>query len=173
MEDIYPVLTNSIGKNIVEKSFSSLIEDKKISIQTLSRKERELIEISEREKWPSSWHVPTGYLVSIKAIVSDPSGNIYEYDNDGHKIEKGSSILYIPEFPYFKISKNYTVKWQIVNTGADARAHNDMRGEIAPSNNDKSNRFETIKYEGSHYVQCFVIIDSKCYAKSRIFIINV
>lgn len=61
----------------------------------------------------------------------------------------------------------YSVKWKVKNTGEEARRTGDLRGEIS-DDLGFNNRRENTKYEGSHYVECYIIKDGVCVAKDRI-----
>lgn len=74
----------------------------------------------------------------------------------------------------------YKVRWQIVNTGDEARAAGCLRGEILDCANDaNSNRItirrESTLYAGVHWIQCYVLDNSgmivaessKCYVPIR------
>lgn len=63
----------------------------------------------------------------------------------------------------------YSVKWKIKNTGADAQRTGDLRGEILDDLGYQT-RKENTKYEGSHYVECYIIKDGVCVAKDRIVV---
>ncbi len=61
----------------------------------------------------------------------------------------------------------YSVKWKIKNTGDEAQRIGDLRGEILDDLGYQS-RKENTKYEGSHYVECYIIKNGACVAKDRI-----
>lgn len=62
----------------------------------------------------------------------------------------------------------YTVKWQVVNTGAEAIAAQQLRGEFYDSEAYNQNvRTETTFYLGTHWVQAFIIKDGVCVARSE------
>lgn len=63
---------------------------------------------------------------------------------------------------------NYQVWWKIKNQGEEAKARNDLRGEIyTDCGNIKK---EHTKYNGEHYVECYLIVDSLYVTKDRIFV---
>lgn len=61
----------------------------------------------------------------------------------------------------------YSIKWKIKNTGNEAQNNGDLRGEII-DDLGYQNRKENTKYEGSHYVECYIIKDGVCLAKDRL-----
>jgi hypothetical protein len=60
-------------------------------------------------------------------------------------------------------SQPFDVHWQIVNTGAEAAASNDLRGTIVRGS---TGRWETTKYRGTHSVEAFVIKNDVCVART-------
>lgn len=59
----------------------------------------------------------------------------------------------------------YQVKWQVVNTGNEAEAEGDLRGDFYDSEGSAT-RWEHTKYAGTHWVEAFVIKDEVCLARS-------
>ena len=123
-----------------------------------------------REKPP--WPIPKkGPGVVVVAKVTFPDGRQETVQSDGSALPKGCEIEY--RVIRSKGLSDYTVKWQITNTGEDARRHNCLRGEIESSNRPHGARYETTAYSGRHFVQCFVLRKGHCIAYSKEFFINV
>ncbi len=85
-------------------------------------------------------------------------------------------LLWQKRFHYYLTQKTnvkepFTVKWQVVNTGAEAN-HN-LRGSFYDSDTgDKLQRTEATQYRGFHWVECFIIKDGVCVARSGEFVIK-
>jgi hypothetical protein len=71
------------------------------------------------------------------------------------------------------VAKPYEVYWQVVNTGEEARLAGQLRGEFYDSNKSGRNRNESTKYTGMHWVECFVVKNGACVARSGEFIVNI
>lgn len=175
--DIAGILGISLGENMVQKvvneydritanAIAEKIQEKELSL--IPYRIRNLLSVPHRQKAP--WTLPKGYRVFIKATVTDMQGNRYQYKNDGEPLDKGLSIEFTAVFTG---KMPYTVKWQIVNTGDDARGKGCLRGEFENSNIGRNTRWEGTEYTGSHYIQCFIIKRGQCIAKSNIFIVNI
>ena len=63
--------------------------------------------------------------------------------------------------------------WQIVNTGSEAYNANCLRGNFEESDIGTDGKKESTAYSGTHSVQCFIIKQGICVAKSKEFIINI
>lgn len=166
-----------MGENVVQKAFSEvdaktaksiLEETQEKELALVPHKTRSLLSVPHREKTP--WTLPKGYRVLIKATVTDGYGRKYPYKNDGEPLDKAVSIDFTA---IFTVSMPNKVKWQVVNTGEDARGKASLRGGFEDSNVGRNTRSEGTEYTGSHYVQCFIIKKGKCVGKSNIFIVNI
>lgn len=114
--------------------------------------------------------LPKGYSFAIKAEIITDNVRV-EYKSGSYPIEKDVTLLFSP---LYKIPDSCYVKWQIINTGYEAR--NDLRGSFEKSNERLLGkdilRKEYTSYSGRHLVQCFVMRDSKqCIAMSDYFIV--
>lgn len=129
----------------------------------------------------------------LAAVPTEPR-NIKYHVNITPKIKIDSLWRDFDNFTIFPLPKNkdlqfeahtncpppYTVRWQIVNTGEEAKAAGCLRGSILDCAVDKnSNRItirrECTKYTGIHWVQCYVFDNNgtivaespKCYVPIR------
>lgn len=114
--------------------------------------------------------LPKGYSFAIKAEIITDNVRV-EYKSGSYPIEKDVILLFSP---LYKIPDSCYVKWQIINTGYEAR--NDLRGSFEESNERLLGkdilRKEHTSYSGRHLVQCFVMRGSKqCIAMSDYFIV--
>jgi hypothetical protein len=61
----------------------------------------------------------------------------------------------------------FRVFWKVVNTGAEAKAANQLRGSIFPDDSGPGNvRWEHTLYSGTHWVEGYVVKDGVCVAMS-------
>lgn len=70
----------------------------------------------------------------------------------------------------------FDVFWQVVNTGKKAEDSGQLRGEILPARSAGNGGLiqkEHTEYIGTHWVQCFIVKDGICVAKSREFIVRI
>ena len=73
------------------------------------------------------------------------------------------------------VAEPFDVYWQVVNTGAAAKAANDLRGEFERPRAEHGYliRREATSYPGTHSIECFIVKGSYCIARSGIFVVNV
>ena len=60
----------------------------------------------------------------------------------------------------------YLLFWKVRNVGEEAKARNMIRGEIRCTKD--SHKIEHTDFYGPHYVECFLVKDGICVARSRI-----
>ena len=120
----------------------------------------------QRPRWP----MQRGGAAFIAAHITTSAGVSIEYTNNGTPLEKNCSL-------HFRaitgIKPPYTVKWQIVNTGYEARTADCLRGDFEDSDEGPNGKRESTYYSGSHSVQCFIIKRGICVAKSSEFVVNI
>ncbi len=118
---------------------------------------------------PLKWSFVDRSRVSIDAYIYNQSkttkfGGI---NSNGRNIQKHLSLKYIAttnatgDFQYF---------WQVVNTGQEALLANGLRGKIFLGNQI---RWESTLYQGKHWVECFIVQNEVCVARSGKFFINI
>ena len=116
------------------------------------------------------WPMQRGGAAFIATHVTNPAGVSVEYTSNGAPLEKGCAL-------HFRaitgIKPPYTVKWQIVNTGYEARTAGCLRGYFEDSDEGPNGKRESTSYAGSHSVQCFILKRGICVARSKEFIVNI
>ena len=127
-----------------------------------------ILSAPQRQKLPS---YPRGYRVIIGATIEKPDGTKYRYKSDDAPIDKDCSIVFTAGFS--GVQKPFKLKWQVVNTGYQARSVNGLRGEFSEEGVNEIKHRESTLYTGSHAIQCFVFKKGHCVAQSKIFIVNI
>lgn len=70
----------------------------------------------------------------------------------------------------------YDVYWQVVNTGREAHEANASRGGFYETNRiqkGKKVRVESTLYTGTHWIECFIVENGVCIARSGEFVVNI
>ncbi|MEZ5691956.1 MAG: nucleotidyltransferase [Rickettsiales bacterium] len=73
------------------------------------------------------------------------------------------------------VAEPYEIYWQVVNTGKQAKEFGQLRGgfDFSTANLGKNIRRESTSYKGSHSLECFIIKDGVCVARSGQFVVNI
>jgi hypothetical protein len=92
--------------------------------------------------------------------------------SDGASVPIGHSLDFVCKTD---VKPPFQVYWQVVNTGMAARAARDLTGQFQSGIIESSGlvRRERTKYPGTHSIECFVVKDGYCVAKSGPFIVNI
>ena len=94
-----------------------------------------------------------------------------ERKSDGSIIRSGRDLLFKV---HTKARHPYQVFWQVVNTGRHAESENGTRGNIFPSKNSNPDlHWEYSLYTGKHWIECFIVKDGICIARSGRFYVNI
>ena len=109
------------------------------------------------------------YKIKITSKLFNPTLNKYKenYYSNSRKLPKGWKLRFYVDNSSIPDPKK--VFWQVVNTGKEAERANDLRGEVL-DDQGFNRRDEHTKYQGTHYVNCFVVKDNYCVAKGRFFV---
>lgn len=115
------------------------------------------------------WPVVERHRVQVSARHSLKTYGWRSFDN-GAPVAKGVSLRFDPKTD---VQGEHRIYWQVVNTGSDARRARCMRGEILePSDAKTGSRNESTQYTGRHWVECFVVQNEICVARSgRFFVV--
>ena len=62
---------------------------------------------------------------------------------------------------------SYTLKWKVLNRGAEAQRRNEIRGQIFVDEGYRK-RKETTKFKGEHFVECYAVKDGVVVARASI-----
>ena len=73
------------------------------------------------------------------------------------------------------VSPPYEVHWQVVNTGNEALEADGLRGDFYKGTlkEGRQVREESTEYKGMHWIECFIIQDGICRARSGEFVVNI
>ena len=171
--DDYTVLEESIGETVIGRAISDvspITDDSDLPITTYSIPFiRNALSVPYRQKPP--FKLPKHQRLGIKATVTI-NGDSLNYRNNGAPLPKKCriefSLLVSPKL----LNGGYSVKWQVVNTGDEARLANSLRGGYETEVNS-TKRLEGTEYQGTHYVQAFLLKRGKCIAMSKEFLVNI
>ena len=160
-----------LGEQLIKKSFNNYKEEFKKSVGVVP-----IDSITHAINLPHRQRLQ--YPISIGGYVYVSAKSIY----DGHRIRD----LVSGGFPIQKdvslrfkamtnISRPFNVLWQVVNTGAEAKRYNQLRGGFYDGEIESYGleRKESSKYRGTHFVECFIIKNGYCVARSGEFIVNI
>ncbi|MCL4439381.1 MAG: nucleotidyltransferase [Firmicutes bacterium] len=144
--------------------------------------EKTFVPVIETNRTPSKFDVP--YREKLKWPFSRQcnvtvsgcykyNGLWQSFENDCRPLPKDCDLGFLAKTD---VPQPYKVFWQVVNTGYQAKQLNQLRGGIFSANNDGSiglAHSETTRYTGMHWIECFIVKDGVCVAKSGEFVVNI
>lgn len=124
-----------------------------------------------RKPMPWTW-VPSGSVEIREAKVSQPGFRPRPLISDVAPLPRGCTLEFTAQTD---VRKPYKVYWQIVNTGDDATRSKGLRGGFEECRYERGHltKSECTQYSGAHGIQCFIVKDTACVAKSNLFIVNI
>jgi hypothetical protein len=93
--------------------------------------------------------------------------------NPGAPLNKDLDLLFCAST---NVPKPFQVYWQVVNTGKEAEEARQLRGEIVLSKTagvGGLTQKEYTSYTGIHWVECFIVKNSECVARSGEFVVSI
>lgn len=144
------------GTSAAKSSSSLVISENKLS-------SRFNIPHREYPKWP----IALQYEVKISARASKDGFKTFSFKNDSSSLQKHFSLRFDAST---NVPKPFAVYWQVVNTGYEATRVNGLRGSIFLGELVQK---ETTLYQGMHWIECFIVKDGKCVARSGEFVVNI
>lgn len=146
---------NKESENIIRKVFKDKIIVSSDNFSLLAHVEQ------------PKWEITNYYSVSINATINGRAFN----SNDS--LNKNYSLIFNANT---NTQKPFSVHWQVVNTGQEASTAKCLRGGIYPAKTAGSGGLrwkESTEYTGTHWVECFVVKNNKCVARSGRFIVKI
>ena len=165
-------LAPRMGRELLEKAASkrSSAITKRSIFQTAVGGLQKVLDAPHRK--PVVWPKVQFGSVSVIGVAERLGFRTLPLLSNGPPISKGYSLTFTATTD---VQPPYKVFWQIVNTGADARAAKNLRGrfEVAPSKQGQLIKHETTKYRGTHSIECFIVQGGYCVAWSGPFVVNI
>jgi hypothetical protein len=174
-EEFIEALAPRMGRSIVESAVESRLPPGQSWMSSakaaLSSKLLGLRDAPHRKAM--TWPALASGTVSLSSVTVNASGfRPVLIGTNGGRIARGSSLTFEARS---NIAEPFKVFWQVVNTGEEARIAKKLRGgfEEGPAQSGGLTRRETASYSGSHSIECFIVKDGYCVARSGTFIINI
>lgn len=143
------------------------ISDTKTSVTILA--DRSEFDVAHKQK--PLWETSLNKRVYIKAEVIRVGSEPRKICN-GATVEKDLSLRFTA---FITAKRPYDVYWQVVNTGQEAREAQCLRGIFYETHirKGRSVRNESTFYQGRHWIECFIVKNDICVARSGEFVINI
>jgi len=174
LTEIEKALVSCFGKRVINEAFSKYrkVNQKSRTTGTIALVGAHLpsrFDVPHREK--SIWPERRCYEVKIIARASRKGFRSYNFSSDSRPLPKHFSLRFEANT---NVPPPFKVYWQIVNTGDEAAQAGGLRGGFC--NGEGNNglvRKEKTLYTGMHWIECFIVKDGVCVARSGEFVVNI
>ncbi len=174
---VIDILSPRMGRQLVEsaaKKRGHLSTESPSNRALLKRQDNRIRRILDApHRKPVAWKEFTQGNVVIESLKVTRNGfRPYLIENDGPDIPKNCDLVFEANT---NVQQPYKVYWQVVNTGHDAQQARGLRGgfEQGFTDSGKLTRKESTRYSGSHSIECFIVKDGYCVARSGPFLVNI
>ncbi len=116
---------------------------------------------------PAPWPIRLQCQARVEAEASDDGSRWFPIASDAPALPKEYRLRFRVRT---NVPRPFEVFWQVVNTGEQARRENGLRGGIFAG--ECVNEERTL-YTGMHWIQCFIVRNRYCLARSTEFVVNV
>lgn len=158
---------NIYGEKIINEAMKNvnIVNHKNLPLANIIRN----LSISHRKK--PTWPMLNYKDVTISADWQRNGFRRTSFRSDEY-IDKNCNLTFEAST---NVSKPYKVYWQITNTGEEAGNARCLRGEFYDGIIEKGGlvRTEESLYKGRHLVECFIVKNGCCVARSGEFIVNI
>lgn len=126
-----------------------------------------LLNVPHREK--PLWLMSNQGTVKISGCASRKGFRTLRSSNRLSSLPKHFSLRFEANT---NVQEPFDIYWQVVNTGEEASAHGSagLRGRIFPGTSVQK---ESTLYTGTHWIECFIVKNGECVARSNEFIVNI
>lgn len=167
-------LSPRMGRQLVEQAVStpkaspSLFALAKTQVNSKLRK---ILDAPHRK--PLVWRELARGTVQITGMTITRHGfQPYSVGSDDQPLPKQASLVF---HAHTSVAYPYQVYWQVVNTGQDAIRRRGLRGgfEEGVVQGGRLEKRESTLYSGTHSMECLIVKDGYCVARSGPFIVNI
>ena len=164
-------LEPSVGKRVISEAQQKLYErTSRSTIAASVSRQLSRFDVTHRQdpKWPV---IPSG-RVKIIGTASRKGFRTRQIESGSAPLPKYWSLRFEAQT---NVLMPYEVHWQVVNTGAEAYKANGLRGGFYKGTTETHGtvRKENTEYKGKHWIECFIVKDGICCARSGEFVVNI
>ncbi len=118
------------------------------------------------------WDMQLAGAVHVRGYFTRKGFRQQEFQSNSEPLPKHCSLTFEATSA---ISRPFKVYWQVVNTGDEASTAGGLRGDFCDGLTERGGlvRNEGTRYKGSHWIECFIVKQCVCVARSSEFVVNI
>ena len=166
-------LEPSLGKRVISEAQQKLYERTSRSTSAVAASvSRQLSRFDVTHRQDPKWPVMPSGRVKIIGIASRKGFRTRQIESDSAPLPKYWSLRFEAQT---NVLMPYEVYWQVVNTGIEAYKSNGLRGGFYKGTVETHGavRKENTEYKGMHWIECFIVKNGMCCARSGEFVVNI
>lgn len=170
----YRILKNILGTRAVNEAVRNLGFDDLIN-ENLKPVNYSAQMLSVQHRVRPLWNLSLSYYCNISGVYTDVT--------DRNKRKNITTATVLPKGCYVtfnamdtNVPKPYDVYWQVVNNGQEATNGNCLRGGIFKAQTAGKGGLvytDATAFSGLHWVECFIVKNGVCVARSSEFFVNI
>ncbi len=174
VNDLVKTLAPKIGRQLIERAAPNqraFAADSSPTRELTSLGLTQILHASHRQaiQWPARM---TGNAFFKEALATRYGFRPRRLQTDDAPVKPGTSLQFTVET---SVPGPFKVYWQVVNTGPAATQARDLRGGFEEKELvlGRLTKKETAKYPGVHSVECFIVKDFVCVARTGPLVVNI
>lgn len=163
-DDARILLGENLGNRIVNESYRNAGFDIVSESSPALIRHKSIVSLAVHKETPR-WTMRLQNTIFVSARYKD--GNSWHTVTPETILPKGKSIVFVART---NVKKPFDVYWQVVNTGEEAKSNGQLRGSIFKSQTAGAGGLrhsEDTSYTGTHWVECYVVKNNVCVARSN------
>ena len=173
IQGVVEFLKPRLGERAVNEAMRNLSKaDSRYAHPLVASTAHKLSRLRVPHRKAPKWTVVPKGSVRIIGRASQRGFRPSEIKSDPSPLPKNCSLRFEAQT---NVPGPYKVHWQVVNTGNEARAAKGLRGGFYEGVLEKGRRVrkESTLYKGMHWIECFIVKDGACWARSGEFVVNI
>ena len=167
------LLKQPLGERVINEALRNLSEANRNYVPTLTAiNHRNPSRFDVVHRQAPKWLVTPKGSVRIMGRAYRKGFRPYEIKSDSTPLPKQLSLQFEAQTD---VPRPYKIYWQVVNTGNEAHTVRQLRGGFYDGIFEKGRqiRKESTRYKGMHWIECFIIKDGTCWARSGEYVVNI
>jgi hypothetical protein len=153
-----------------EKAVSSSYQNRISILSSAVTQAREFFNVPYKHR--PNWDMQLVETVKVRGYYSQNGFQRQEFKSNSQPLPKHCSLTFEATTT---AGGTFKVYWQVVNTGDEAKSVGGLRSGFCEGLTERGGlvQKENTLYKGSHWIECFIVVQDFCVARSGEFVVNI
>ena len=172
LEQIVEALSPRLGRKFLSEASAKVNFTKSNSLVVKPSSTLPEVILDAPHRRPPRWPVNLTHKVQISSATYEKKGFRPKNFRSAEIIPDECSLVFEARTD---VPRGYKIYWQVVNTGPEAKSYRNLRGNFDEGEFTEGTlvRKERSLYEGIHSIECFIVKDGTCVARSNPYIVMI